>query len=53
MSAMLLNICKLKYKIVKEDHLFYYLNKDLSDKNFDPDRCHNLLNRKFSPEFSI
>lgn len=53
MSAMLLNTCKLKYKIVKEDHLFYYLNKDLSDKSFDSDRCHTLLNRKFSPEFSI
>lgn len=53
MSAMLLNTCKLKYHIVKEDHLFYYLNKDLSDKSFDSDRCHYLLNRKFYPEFSI
>ena len=42
-----------EYKIVKEDHLFYYLNKDLSDRSFDSDRCHTLLNRKFSPEFSI
>lgn len=53
MSAMLLNTCKLKYKIVKEDHLFYYLNKDLSDKCFDSDKYRNSLNRKFSLEISI
>lgn len=53
LAAMLLNTCKLKYKIIFEDPVYYYLEKDLSDESVSNNKVRTTLEKKFHVEFLL
>ena len=53
LAAMLLNTCKLKYKITSEDAACYYLEKDLSNEVEIDKKIKSVLEKKFQIEFLL